>query len=236
LGKEEGTAEVNFSLGDTVFRGLLDLVFPREPLGTDLPDIGPHLCSRCGEGYDGDLNGDFRCSNCAGRRWYISRARAAYRAQGEVRELIHELKYNQQFHHLPQLSRWLEEGFRRFYMEPQDRWDGLVPVPLYPVRRRERGFNQAGELARLLGKRTGLVVWDVLERTRQTEVQARLRRSERLRNQLNAFGLKRGFDLQGKRLLIIDDVFTTGATINACAQVLKKAGAQHLAALTVARG
>src|SRR5690606_22271007 len=99
------------------------------------------------------------------------------------------------------------------------------------VRKRERGFNQAQELARVLSKRVGLPVINCLERIRKTETQARLRRSERLRNQLNAFGLKRGFDLQGRRLLIIDDVFTTGATINACAHMLKQAGAAHLAAL-----
>jgi ComF family protein len=217
-------------------KSMLDLVFPVEPVPEDLPSTGEHICSRCGESYEGDMEGKFRCSNCAGRRWYITKARAAYRAEHEVREVIHEFKYQSQFHHLPCLAEWLEEGFDRFYKNEGDVWDGLVPVPLYPLRRRERGFNQAEELAFVLGKKRGLPVLNALRRVKKTEIQARLRRSERLRNQMNAFELKRGFDLKGQRLLIIDDVFTTGATINACARVLKEAGASTLAALTVARG
>ncbi len=234
MGNEKGRAFEGMNIW---VKSLLDLVFPQEALPGDLPCTGEHFCQRCGESYEGDIEGMFRCSNCAGRTWYISRARAAYRAEKKVREILHEFKYQRQFHHLPCLAGWLQEGFERFYQqEPEDRWDGLVPVPLYPVRRRERGFNQAEELARMLGKSTGLPVLDVLTRIKKTETQARLRRSERLRNQLNAFDLKSGFDLRGKRLLIIDDVFTTGATINACARILKKAGAGDLAALTVARG
>jgi competence protein ComFC len=217
-------------------KSVLDLVFPVEPLPEELPSTGEHLCFRCGESYEGNLEGTFRCSNCAGRRWYILKARAAYRAEREVRQVIHEFKYQKQFHHLPLLTTWLEAGFDRFYRNEPEVWDALVPVPLYPLRRREREFNQAEELAQSLGKKIRLPVLDALQRIKKTETQARLRRSERLRNQMNAFELKRGFDLKGKRLLIIDDVFTTGATINACAQVLQQAGAGRLAALTVARG
>lgn len=219
-------------------KSVLDLVFPEETLPDDLPLTGECFCSRCGESFEGEIETAFRCSNCVGRRWYITRARAAYRAEKEVREIIHEFKYQRQFHHLPCLADWLREGFQRFYKDPEGGtgWDALVPVPLHPLRRRERGFNQAEELARMLGKKEGLPVLDVLRRVKKTETQARLRRSERLRNQMNAFELKRGFDLKGMRLLIIDDVFTTGATINACARVLHKSGAGELAALTVARG
>ena len=217
-------------------RSVLDLIYPVEPLAHDLPCTSENLCLRCGEPYEGEMEGEFRCSNCAGRRWHIARARAAYRAQGEVRELIHEFKYNGHFHHLPQLAVWLKDGFDRFYKDDLTPWDALVPVPLYPLRKRERGFNQAEELARTLGKRVGLPVMNVLKRVKKTEAQAKLRRSERLRNQMNAFELKSEFDLQGKKLLIIDDVFTTGATVNACAQILKQAGASSLSALTVARG
>ncbi|NJK90363.1 MAG: ComF family protein [Blastochloris sp.] len=215
-------------------KGLWDVLFPVAELPGMMSGLGDRWCERCGEPYEGEMPEIFRCSNCAGRRWHISRARAAYRAEGAVRELIHEFKYNKEFHHLPQLTSWLEEGFERFYAE--ESWDALVPVPLYPLRKREREFNQAEELARMLGRRRGLSVWKVLERVKKTETQAKLRRSERLRNQKGAFCVKSGFDLKGRRLLIIDDVFTTGATVDACAQVLHQAGAEHLAVLTVARG
>ncbi len=214
----------------------LNLVYPEAPLEGDLIPVLEPFCFLCGEPFQGELNEESICSNCRNRRWYLKCARAPYRAEGPVRELIHRFKYDQQFHHLRKLSSWLIEGYERFYRDSEEGYDALVPVPLYPVRRRERGFNQAEELAGVLGKHAGLPVWKALERIRATDTQANLRRSERLRNQAGAYALKRGFDVAGARLLIIDDVFTTGATINACAQVLHKAGARRIDALTVARG
>lgn len=215
---------------------LLDLVYPVEPPPTGLPALEAPFCERCGEPFAGEISDPFHCSNCRGRSWSLSRARAAYRADGAVREVIHQFKYEEKFHHLPLLGKWMEEGFERFYSGTEDRWDALVPVPLYPLRRRERGFNQAEELAQWLGKRKDLPVWKALERVKMTQIQAKLRRSERLKNQRGAFGPKRGFDVGGRRLLIIDDVFTTGATVDACARVLRREGAACVAALTVARG
>ena len=214
----------------------VDLVYPVEPLQGELPELKAPFCDRCGESFSGDIINPFNCSNCRGRKWSLSKARAAYRADGEVRELIHQFKYEEKFHHLPQLGKWIEEGFGRFFIDGGEKWDALVPVPLYPLRRRERGFNQAEELAEWLGKRRGLPVWKALERVKMTQIQAKLRRSERLKNQRGAFDLKRGFDVSGRRLLIIDDVFTTGATVDACARVLCSQGAACVAALTVARG
>jgi ComF family protein len=213
---------------------LLNLLYPEPPAAGEVPLVTEPFCYVCGEPFAGELAVFSVCTNCRGRRWFITRARAACRAEGEVREAIHGFKYHRQSHRLRALSAWLAAGHERFY--PGERFDALVPVPLYPLRRRERGFNQAEELARALGNSAGLPVWNALRRVRKTRTQASLRRSERLRNQLRAYELNGAFDVKGKRLLIIDDVFTTGATINACAQVLHKAGAGSLAALTVARG
>jgi ComF family protein len=213
---------------------LLDLVYPQPPLAGELREVTEPFCFVCGEPFEGELLEFSVCGNCRGRKWFVSQARAAYRAEGEVREAIHGFKYNQQFYRLKNLSAWLLAGYERFYRG--ERIDALVPVPLHGLRRRERGFNQAAELANGLRKITGLPIWDILRRVRKTHTQANLRRSERLRNQLRAYELKGGFDVRGKRLLIIDDVFTTGATINACAQVLQRAGAARVDALTVARG
>ena len=215
---------------------LLDLVYPEPPLAEELAEVREPFCYVCGEPFSGELNEFSVCANCRGMEWFITTARAQYRAWGEVRERIHAFKYRQQYAQLGQLGSWLAEGYERFYHQAEEPFDALVPVPLYPLRRRERGFNQSEELARYLGKRVGLPVWQPLHRHKQTHSQARLRRKDRLRNQLRAYGLKGGFDVRGKRLLIIDDVFTTGATINACAKVLHEAGAARVAALTVARG
>jgi len=104
------------------------------------------------------------------------------------------------------------------------------------LRRRRRGFNQSLEVTTWLASRVGLPVEEGLCRRKVTTPQAQLRRSERLRNLRGALALAPGFDPRGLRLLICDDIFTTGATADACARVLRQAGAAEVAALTVARG
>lgn len=192
------------------------------------------FCSRCAEPYARHAPGEFLCSNCAGRRWALGRVRAAYRAVGTVREVILRFKYQREYSLRPWLGRWMRDGFRQYYS--QEKWDALVPVPLHGARRRERGFNQSAEIAGWLGAKVGIGVEEGLVRIKPTPPQARLRRAERLRNLRGALALAPGFDPRGRRLLLCDDVFTTGATADACARVLKQAGAEEVAALTVARG
>ena len=192
------------------------------------------FCSRCAEPYARHAPGEFLCSNCAGRRWSLGRVRAAYRAVGTVREVILRFKYQREYSLRPWLGRWMRDGFRQYYS--QEKWDALVPVPLHGARRRERGFNQSAEIAGWLGAKVGIGVEEGLVRIKPTPPQARLRRVERLRNLRGALALAPGFDPRGRRLLLCDDVFTTGATADACARVLKQAGAEEVAALTVARG
>jgi len=192
------------------------------------------FCSRCAEPYARHAPGEFLCSNCAGRRWSLGRVRAAYRAVGTVREVILRFKYQREYSLRPWLGRWMRDGFRQYYS--QEKWDALVPVPLHGARRRERGFNQSAEIAGWLGAKVGIGVEEGLVRIKPTRPQARLRRVERLRNLRGALALAPGFDPRGRRLLLCDDVFTTGATADACARVLKQAGAEEVAALTVARG
>jgi ComF family protein len=114
----------------------------------------------------------------------------------------------------------------------EERFDAIVPVPLYWRRRIERGFNQAELLARQLSGSTGLPVVRVLRRVRATSTQAGLSNTSRRRNVAAAF---RSRSVAGKRLLLIDDVMTTGSTAAACATALKRAGAARVALLTVAR-
>lgn len=219
----------------TYGKRLLDLLYPE--------DLPPGVCRRvefpfcrlCGEPHAGQIDGEYVCSNCAGRRWYLSRARAALRAEADVLEWIHALKYRKHWHCIPRLTDWLEEGYRRFYSDQAI--DGLVPVPLHWMRLRRRGFNQSFELARQLSRRTKIPVRHVLKRVKATRVQASLDRRQRLANCSQAFAVKKwAFDVQGKHLLIIDDVFTTGSTANGCARALKSAGAASCQVLTVARG
>jgi len=214
----------------------LSLAFPwpestaQEPVPIEKP-----FCQQCGYPYpalEADQH-DFQCFNCEGRRWHFEWARAGYRTEGEVLEAVIGFKYRDEYYRYGQLVSWLAETYDRYAGE--DEWHAFVPVPLYHRRRRERGFNQANEIACGLGKKQKKTVLDCLYRYRETPSQTGLERIARWENMAGAFQMKPGFDVRGKHLILIDDVFTTGATTNACAQVLAKAGAGRVAVLTVAR-
>jgi len=214
----------------------LSLAFPwpetteAEPVRIEQP-----YCRQCGEPFPSleIYAEEFTCHKCTEHVWHFQWARAGYRTEGQVLEAVIGFKYRDQHYRYAQLVDWLTETYDRH--AGNDHWDALVPVPLYHRRRRERGFNQAHEIARGLGKKRKLRVLNCLYRYRETVSQAKLERTARWENMTGAFRLKAGFDVRGLRLLLIDDVFTTGATANACAQALAKAGAAHLAVLTVAR-
>jgi ComF family protein len=214
----------------------LNIAFPwpesaeREPVV-----IEPPFCRQCGYPFPAlpAEAPEFTCTNCADRHWYFEWARAAFRTDGQVHEAITGFKYHDEFYRLGRLVEWLTIAFDRH--AAGQRWDALVPVPLYHRRRRTRGFNQAHELARGLGRARGLPVRDCLVRDRETPSQTGLHRTARWENMAGAFQMKRRFDVTGQNLLLIDDVFTTGATTNACARALGRAGAGRLAVLTISR-
>lgn len=114
-------------------------------------------------------------------------------------------------------------------------FDAIAPVPMHWWKRMRRGFNQAERLASELAKYTGLPVKEPLRRVQISSIQAGLTSAERRRNALASFSLKQSAALTGTRILLVDDVFTTGATATACARLLKKGGASYVAVLTVAR-
>jgi ComF family protein len=116
-------------------------------------------------------------------------------------------------------------------------WDLIVPVPLHGLKRREREFNQAERLAAHLGAATQIPVNPrLLDRVKSTATQTLLTRQQRAANMRGAFAVRSGARLNGERIILVDDVFTTGATTNACAQVLRAAGAGDVCVWTVARG
>jgi len=214
----------------------LNLAFPwQESTEAEPLRIEPPFCRLCGEPFAGLDSRDpaFRCEHCAATRWHFEWARAAYRTRGQVSEAVLGFKYADQYYQYGRLVNWLTEAYDRYASD--GRWAALVPVPLYHLRHRERGFNQAWELAWGLGRSRKMRVLNCLYRYRETLSQTKLNRAGRRENMAGAFRLKPGFDVRGLSLLVIDDVFTTGATTNACAQALASAGAGPLAVLTVAR-
>jgi ComF family protein len=153
------------------------------------------------------------------------------------RELLRRFKYQGEYHLRVVLASLLEPALNDPRIAAQGDWV-LVPVPLHPRRRREREFNQAAEISRIAGARFGIENIDALKRVRYTTQQAHLDRRERLSNLQGAFQLRdRRARLKGRNVLLVDDVFTTGATVHECAAVLReKAAPAKVAAVTVARG
>jgi competence protein ComFC len=192
------------------------------------------FCQKCSEPFEGSITSAFTCANCAHRMIYFDAAVAAYRGRGIVRQIIHEFKYGRQIHLRHLVARWLYAALDDERLCGR-RFDLMIPVPLHPARQRERGFNQASLLAELLSARTSICAKPLLERTRYTTTQTALDRSERMENLHNAFCLRKNADVRGLQVLLIDDVLTTGSTLNECARVLKQAGAFSVHAATAAR-
>ena len=177
----------------------------------------------------------FVCVNCRGRAFHFECAVAVMQSRGVLRDLIHRLKYNGELWLAEPLGDLLEQGLDDERLEGEV-FDAVVPVPLHPLRRREREFNQAEILGRELARRRGWPCSDVLQRTRYTVTQTHFDRRRRMPNLRDAFTIRQNVAVQGKHLLLVDDVLTTGSTLDECSRVLLEAGAQSVRALTVARG
>ena len=227
-------------------RPLLDLIYPPHCFvcralgdasgfcGTCADAVTPvptPFCDRCGHPFGGAA-----CYNCRSRQPSFIRGRAWGGYEGSLRDAIHRFKY----HDRPALAEPL--GVRlASYARTQSpalhdlRFDAVVPVPMHPVRRRLRGYNQSERLARVVARELSLPLqskW--LERTQPTRPQVGLTGEDRTANLRNVFAAPSV--VSGKTLLLIDDVTTTGATLNECAAALKSANAAGVYTLTLAAG
>src|SRR6266576_4436064 len=198
------------------------------------PRISPPFCARCSEPFSGTMSGIFTCANCSHRRLYFEAAVAVYRSRGIVRRVVHQFKYGHQMHLQHLVGQWLHAALEDERLRGRQ-FDVIVPVPLHPARQRERGFNQASLLAELLSARISIQSKPLLERIRYTTTQTALDRAERMENLHDAFRLRKNADVRGLRVLLIDDVLTTGSTLSECARVLKDAGVISVHAATAAR-
>jgi competence protein ComFC len=196
--------------------------------------IVPPFCATCSEPFSGAISETFSCANCAHRKLYFESAVAAYRSRGIVRRVVHQFKYGDQFYLRHLVGEWLSAALDDERLRGRT-FDLVVPVPLHPARKRARGFNQAEALALMVSRQRRIPTKAVLERTRHTTTQTAFDRAERMENLRNAFRLRKNMDVRQLRVLLIDDVLTTGATLSECARILKKAGASVVYAATAAR-
>lgn len=174
------------------------------------------------------------CDDCRHREWPFVLVRACAPYEGPARTAVLRLKYGRRRALAAAMGEAMAEAARA-----ETVFAGaavIVPVPLFPARRRERGFNQAELLAQEVGRRLGLPVAPVILKERDTPAQAGLRRAERERNLEGAFRTVNTAGLHGRSVILIDDVFTTGSTLAACAQVLRRAGVAAVYGLTFATG
>lgn len=192
------------------------------------------FCQQCSEPFEGAITSTFTCANCSHRTIYFDAAVAAYRGRGVVRQIIHEFKYGRQAHLRYLVAHWLFAALDDERLRGRQ-FDIIVPVPLHPARQRERGFNQAALLADLLSVRIAIRRRSLLERIRYTTTQTAFDRAERMENLHNAFRLRKNMDVRGLRVLLVDDVLTTGSTLSECARVLKRGGATSVHAAMAAR-
>lgn len=185
---------------------------------------------------------DHECGECRQRPPGFGKARAAGLYQGPLRAAIHQHKYMGREGLAVPLGRMLWSVLGRHWRP--SRFDRVVPVPLHPHRMRNRGFNQAyalirrwPELARAQGYAvpTDWIAPRMLQRRRATRPQTGLRKSQRAENLRDAFTMAAGYRIEGLNILLVDDVLTTGATVDACARALLRGGAAEVRVLTLAR-
>lgn len=233
--------------------GFLDLFFPRNCVITgnavddespfqfissegfkDLRLINGACCRTCGFPFWGLLAGQQRCPHCCELEPEFNEGRALFLSDGAGRRIVHHLKYHNAMYLLQDVERIVrqQESFVRFFQGAV-----FVPVALHKRRLRERGYNQAMLLAEVMAKVCDGSIADCLRRVRDTKSQTQFDRGERARNVCGAFVCDEGYTSNATvRYVLVDDVFTTGATFNACAHALKQSGATNIDVCALAHG
>ncbi len=231
-----------------IFTPLLDLVFPRTCFACSvrIPDQDPFLCLTCrnelkpDSGYSCPVCGSFNnfskegCSFCSAEDVYFDKCVSVFSYNDVVRKLIHDMKYKEMTKIASYLAQYAIKHINN--RNPFAPIDYVCPVPLHKTKERERGYNQAALIASRIARHFN---WhyspELIKREKFTESQAKLSPEKRKLNVGKAFSIDRMSVIKDSNILIIDDVFTTGATVNSISHLLKTENAKTISVLTVAR-
>jgi len=234
------------------FRGVVDLFFPPRCLSCSelliseescgfcpeclqrIAFLSPPLCPVCGVSLPGDTKENALCARCAAARPPFEMCRSVGRYETVLLDAIHDLKYRGVMSAAVVLGNLLT-SYAAAHL-PVEEYDRIIPVPLHRKRLRERGFNQSLLLARALSRNFSLKLdFSSLQRRIHTQPQISLGKEDRAANVRNAFEVLRKADIADSRILLVDDVYTTGSTVRECARVLLESGAQSVSVATLAR-
>ena len=219
----------------------LDLVFPKFCVGCkkegswlckscsqDIVSVVSQVCPQCGRL---NLQGKY-CSRCQKGKFLKGIIAALYYKEGPTKEIIHNIKYNSVTELAPILGKAMAKALKINLAKK----DILITfAPLHPRRLAQRGFNQAELLAEVIAKESKLKLANLLLKKKNTKQQVELKGGKRRKNLAGVFTFKK-CNIRGKTIIIVDDVTTTGATLNECAKVFKEKGAKVIWGLVVARG
>lgn len=175
------------------------------------------------------------CGACAAELNHFDESYVLFKYNDSSKSIIHKLKYNDKPHIAKYLSKLIANNLDA---NIKDRYDFIIPVPLHPKRLRKRFFNQSALIAQHLGEATGICFRaNLLEKKRYDVPQMTLSKEMRLKNVKGSFKVNDDFKdkIKGKNIVLVDDVYTTGATLNECCKVLKKAGCENVMVITAAK-
>lgn len=235
---------------ETMFRNFLALLYPlRCPICDEIPEFGESVCPecekklvfikepfcmKCGKPLE-DERAEF-CYDCSMKKHVFESGRALFVYQGIIRDSLYRFKYQNKREYAHFYARQTVRRYKGWMTRMGI--EAIIPIPLHKRRKQERGYNQAGLYARCLGKELGLPVEEnLLVRVRHTTPQKELSENERKNNLKKAFKCRRNV-VQFKKILLVDDIFTTGSTMDAAAEVLKNIGIQkvYFVCISIGRG
>ncbi len=214
---------------------LLELIYPSVTIHHicegPIPFISDHHCIKCSLPLRMIEDGPI-CQECKNNFYFFDRAISVVKYEGDIKKLIYKFKYSSHTYLARIMGTMMADKLKIEYIEA----DLIIPVPLHKNKEKERGFNQAALLGKYIAKETDILLnTDTLVRVKNTKVMHNLNKKERQENVKDAFKVIDKRVIKKKNIILVDDIFTTGATVNTCSRLLIESGAKSVTVLTFAR-